>query len=262
VRAVLVAALVVGLILIPVIWPSQSPGGGSAAGDHASAAPAGAGYNFLRYNRSGTPVRWDPCTPIQYQLDLDAAPSWARSDLASALERISAATGIQFVPAGITSQFPSSQVPAGSAGAESPVVIAWADPGQSASLNLLSQLGSAPPGAPAPDVDSLAQTVPVAADDQVAGHMVYVSGSVILSSAAAQLPSGFKAGGEGVLMLHELGRLVGLGEVSDGRQVMSPQALSAGATDLGPGDRAGLGRLGSASGCLQVPRSASLEPVL
>ncbi len=91
------------------------------------------------------------------------------------------------------------------------------------------------------------------ARDLQTGHSVYVEGTVIISSAASGLPSGFGPGGDGIVLLHLVSRLVGLGDATVQGQVMSPQALTTGVTGLGAGDRAGLSRLGSKSGCLSVP---------
>jgi hypothetical protein len=104
--------------------------------------------------------------------------------------------------------------------------------------------------------------VPVVSDDQLPGHMVYVTGSVVISSAASGLPGGFVPGGDGILLLHQLGRLVGLADIADPAQVMNPDVLATQLTGLGPGDRAGLKRLGAESGCLSLPANGSLQPVL
>jgi hypothetical protein len=262
VRLVVVVAVLAGLVVLPVLWSARGNQPNPDGADHASSAPAGPGYAFLRVNRSGTPVRWNPCTPIYYQLDLSAAPAWATADIGNAIAAVSAATGIQFVYAGPTNQFPSGGVPLGSGTEETPVVIAWATPGQSTALRMPTDLVAASTGSFPGEADSLGHTVPVVAADELTGHMVYVSGSVVMSSATSLLPSGFGAGGDGVVLLHQLGRLVGLGDVPDADQVMSPQVLSTGLNGLGPGDRTGLRRLGSASGCLTVPTSGSLEPVI
>jgi hypothetical protein len=259
-----VVVVLLGLVLLPVLWSNRGNLPNPDGADHASTAPAGPGYAFLRVNRSGTPVRWNPCTSIYYQLDMAAAPSWAMTDIGNAITAISAATGIQFVPDGPTNQFPSGSVPLGSGTAESPVVIAWATPAQSRALGMATELESAAGAFPG-EADSLGHTVPVVASDELTGHMVYVSGSIVLSSAASQLPAGFGAGGDGILLLHQLGRLVGLGDLgglAGTGQVMNPSVLSSGLTGLGAGDRAGLTRLGKESGCLTVPSSASLEPVI
>ena len=291
-RVVLVVGFLVALLLVPVLWKKSTSGGNPDGSDHASAAPAGPGYSFLLVNRSGTPVRWNPCDPIYYQLDLTSAPSWAETDIGDAISSISTATGIQFVFEGSTNQFPDKQVPAGWTPADPPpVVIAWASAAQSQNLNLPTSFspdssGASPSsgvtsstspssssssssssspsssGVSSAGVDSLGRTVPVVADDQVTGHEVYVAGSVVISSAASGLADGFGPGGAGVLLLHQLGRLVGLGDTQDPLEVMNPDVLSTQVNGLGPGDRAGLKRLGSESGCLKTPANPAIEPVL
>jgi hypothetical protein len=47
--------------------------------------------------------------------------------------------------------------------------------------------------------------------DSVSGHGDYVTGMVMIDSQAAGRSPGFGAGGLGVVLLHELGHLVGLG---------------------------------------------------
>lgn len=257
VRVVGVVAFLLALVVLPVIWSNHMDRVSPDGPDHASAAPAGPGYSFLRVNRSGTPVRWDPCTPIFYQLDLDAAPAWAQADLARAIATISTATGIDFVYDGPTTRFPGSGVALGSGSAQSPVVIAWATPAQSRTL----QMPTGPAGEGS-GFASLGRTEPVVSVDEVTGHMVYVSGTVVFGAAATALPPGSGPGSDGILMLHELGRLVGLGDAQAAGQVMSTDALSSGVSSLGPGDRTGLSRLGSSSGCLKVPANGTLEPVL
>lgn len=290
-RVVGVLAFLVALVVLPVVWSSRVTGTNPDGPDHASAAPAGPGYTFLRVNRSGTPVRWDPCTAIFYQLDMTAAPAWAQADLASAIATISRATDIEFVYDGPTVRFPVSSgagagAGAGSAGsagagssaaavapgsaaspslpaavgtAQSPVVIAWATPAETHQLGLATDLSAL--SAPGTSVETLARAQPVVAADEVTGHMVYVTGTVVFGSAAGALPPGSGPGSDGLLMLHEIARLVGLGDTDTLGQVMSPYALTTGVTGLGSGDRAGLARLGHRSGCLQVPPGATLEPV-
>jgi hypothetical protein len=259
-RAVLVVGGLAALLILPVIWTGQVSHTGADGTDRASTAPAGPGYSFLKVNPSGAPVRWDPCTPIHYQLDLASAPAWAATDVGHALAAISAATGIDFVYDGPTSRFPTAPL-TGTASLESPVEIAWASKAQSQALHLpvdLSATGGSFPGR----ADTLAQTVPYTANDPRTGYMVYVSGTVLLGAAAPGLPAGFGAGGDGVLLLHQLGRLVGLGDVEDAHEVMNPAVLNTSVTALGPGDRSGLQRLGRDSGCLSVPPHASIQPAL
>ncbi len=256
-RALVVSGAMVLLLVLPYALARHTSGAGPDGADRASAAPAGPGYAFLRVNPTGTPVRWNPCQAIQYQLDLAAAPAWAYGDIARAIADVSQATGIPFVYSGPTNHFPSQSVALGSAQAPWPVVIAWASATQTRTANLAvdtSEIAGAFPG----ETDALARTVPVMAQDRSTGQGVYVSGSVVIGSAASSLPAGFGSGGDGVLLLHELGQLVGLAEMTAAGQVMDPSAVSDGVHGLGLGDRAGLDRLGRSSGCLSLPAHASL----
>lgn len=254
-RALALAAVLGVLLILPSLYPSRSTTPGGA--DHASAAPAGPGYSFLRRNRSGTPVRWNPCSPIYYVTNLSAAPAWAAADLQRAVVQISRATGILFVAKGSTTTFPGGGGDITAGGQAGPVVIAWADPAQTGRISL-----PAAPGRGAPAADSLARTEPIAATDQSTGRGVYVTGTVLIGAGADRLPQGFGPGGLGVLLLHELGHLMGLGNVNDAGQVMDAGVLSTPTSGLGSGDRAGLARLGTGSGCLQVPASATFQPAL
>lgn len=250
-RAVLVVAVLGLLLALPSLLPRSS--GASGGADHASAAPAGPGYSFLRVNRSGTPVRWNPCSPVYYVTNLTSAPAYASAELQSAVGQISRATGILFVDRGATSTFPAGGGDISAGGQAGPVVIAWADSAQSAKIGF-------PAGATG--ADALARTEPIAAVDQSTGHGVYVTGTVLIGAGAARLPQGFGPGGQGVLLLHELGHLMGLGNVATPGQVMDTNVLGTPTAKLGSGDLAGLKRLGTASGCESVPSGATFEPSL
>jgi hypothetical protein len=79
------------------------------------------------------------------------------------------------------------------------------------------------------------------------GPRVYVTGQVQLDTAKA---ASFLAGGvDGrriarVMVLHELGHLVGLDHVADAREIMFPKGQP-GVTDYGPGDLPRLAQLGA-----------------
>lgn len=250
-RAVLVVAVLGLLLALPSLLPRSS--GGSSGADHASAAPAGPGYSFMRVNRSGTPVRWNPCSPVYYVTNLTSAPSYASAELQSAVGQISRATGILFVNRGATTTFPAGGGDISAGGQAGPVVIAWADSAQSAKIGF-------PAGATG--ADAVARTEPIAAVDQSTGHGVYVTGTVLIGAGAGRLPQGFGPGGQGVLLLHELGHLMGLANVSTPGQIMDTNVLSTSTAKLGSGDLAGLKRLGTASGCESVPSGATFEPTL
>jgi hypothetical protein len=80
----------------------------------------------------------------------------------------------------------------------------------------------------------------------------YVSGFVVVNSGAG-LSGGFRARySDGLVLMHELGHMVALGHVSDPNEVMfqardvPPNPVN----DWGPGDLAGLERVGRDAGCL------------
>jgi len=217
--------------------------------DHASAAPAGPGYSFMRTNPGGTPTRWNPCQAIHYRTNLDEAPPGAADEVAAAIRQIEAATGLVFVDDGSTTVIPSTTYGQQATGTPAPVVIAWATPDQTDGL-------SAPVLLPGGLSGELGRGGPVIRIDPLTGHGIAVSGSVVIdATAAARLPSGFGPGALGVVLMHELGHVVGLGQTPDPDDVMDPVLQPTKDGAWGPGDLAGLARLGSASGCLRVPTS-------
>jgi hypothetical protein len=214
--------------------------------DHASTAAAGPGYSFLRTNPSGSPVRWNPCAPVHYRTNLAEAPPNAPADLYEALARVAGATGIRFVNDGTTTVIPDHHYEQQEALHRDPVVIAWATP---AETDILGQPIPLPLGE-----HELGVGGPSALIDSVTGHGVYVSGTVVIDSAAsAGLAPGFGPQSLGALLMHELGHLVGLGHTLDTDDIMNPVQQPTKDGTWGPGDLAGLSRLGTGSGCLRVP---------
>ena len=57
----------------------------------------------------------------------------------------------------------------------------------------------------------------------------------------------------GNVILHELGHATGLEHVSNRSALMNPTVTSSTPNGFGPGDRAGLKRLGRSAGCVPVP---------
>jgi hypothetical protein len=185
---------------------------------------------------SSEPVAFDPCRPIRYVVRPVGAPPDGNDLLSEALERITEATGLEFVDAGTTDEVPVSGSP-GRANFQpdrygdewAPVLIAWSTPAEYAGL--------------AGPVIGETSTRPVdVADDQ----QVLVSGQVTLD--AQQIGDVIRfAGGRSValaVITHELGHLVGLGHVTDPHQLMYPSAQPL-VTDFGPGDLTGLAALGN-----------------
>ena len=195
----------------------------SAVGNHAFAAmqPDGSG-----------PVAWSPCRPIHYVVRPDGAPADGNQLIATAVARISAATGLVFVDDGATEEAPSSERAAyepdlyGKRWA--PVLVAWSTPEETPVLT--------------GDTIGIGGSAPVTR----IGRSVYVTGSVTLDGPGiAELlatPNGVN-NAYGVIT-HEFGHVVGLDHVDDPSQLMNPRASGA-VTTLQQGDLAGLAELGA-----------------
>ena len=82
--------------------PRRSPSAATGVSD---------AYAFEVHNADGSPGRWDPCSPIHYVVNLAGAPPTAASDIAGAIARVEAATGITFVADGTSSEIPSRSRP-------------------------------------------------------------------------------------------------------------------------------------------------------
>jgi len=197
-------------------------------------APAASSYAFLATNRDGiSPVAFDPCRPIHYVVRSSGAPAESDALVTEAVERISAATGLQFVSDGVTTEPPAAErenfQPDRYGDRWAPVLISWSDPVEFSGL--------------AGPVIGVASSEPV---ETVDGERALVSGQVALDT--AQLSGLLRYnGGRSIAVAtitHELAHLVGLAHVDDPQQLMYPSARPL-VTNLGSGDRAGLAVLGS-----------------
>jgi len=198
-------------------------------------------YSFILSDAAGHPYRWNPCAPIHYVENLNGAPPGSSNDIATAIQRVSAATGISFIDDGATDEIPSlhrdSYQPERYGRRWAPVLIAWVTPAQT-------------------DIpfDHGSETAAGVASPELPQNELgeeYVSGWVAIN-AAQPPPTGFGTwGDQGPVLQHELTHVVGLGHVKAWGELMQPSG--GGVTDYGPGDLAGLKRLGRAQGCLAVP---------
>jgi hypothetical protein len=200
-------------------------------------------FTFLSRTMSGHPVRWNPCEPVHYVVNVALAPPGSHEDVHEAFRRISAATGIAFVFDDLTDEEPSAYrkpfVPSRYGDRWAPVLVGWVDPDSS---DIPFELDD---GAVASAVAS--PLYPTDSTD------LYVSGWVAMNREDPNTPGWDQPWQQGPVLLHELGHVMGLGHVDAYGEIMNESG--GGATDLGPGDREGLRRLGSSGGCLAVPQA-------
>jgi hypothetical protein len=235
---------VAGLLAAALLAAAVGSFGGVVPGRHLAIDGDGA-YRFLRQTPDGRPYRWDPCVPIHYELNLVDAPSGALEEARRAIDRVAYATGYRFVYDGTTVRTADQQIGTAfqSGGTTSrwlPLLITWV---------------------PREHFDYLADTHRAAAfgmprTGDGAEHTLYESGLIVVD-AGDRLPPGFEARySEGVVLMHELGHVMGLAHVAAGDELMwSPDVPGADRNpdfdlhDWGPGDRRGLEILGEHGVC-------------
>lgn len=188
-------------------------------------------YRFL-YTRTsdGAPFTWNPCQRVPLVVNSDTGPAGAVELVREAAHEISTVSGLDVVVVGATGERPDSDRPLSlgpGPGAWAPVLVAWSDVGESPGLE--GAVGYASPrGA------------------LIAGTGRFVTGQVVFDAAwfSGDVASDQDIDAEDLrsVVLHELGHTVGLQHVNDQDEVMYPGAW---ASELGPGDRAGLAALGA-----------------
>lgn len=232
-RSATTALLLVVASVASTLWWTSRPG--EPLGQPAPAPAGTGGYAFLdeRPDGSGRPVTFDPCKPIHYAVRPDGQPPSGPAMVAAALAEVSRVTGLVFVDDGPTDEAPAAERHLTSRWAlrstASPVLIAWASETEWPSL------AGAVVGEAGPVSQSFARAVPR-----------YVTGQVVLDAEDLAHAPGDAAAAEQVrlVLLHELGHLVGLGHVDDPSQLMYAEA-GPGLTGFGPGDLRGLHAVGS-----------------
>ena len=245
--SVLLVVAALGVLVLPAGGTAQISGTTSAAaaadsrfGGSVRAASVGPGYAFSSV-LDGQPVRWNPCEPIRWAVNLSGAPAGALPVLQSAVARVAAASGTTWTYVGQTNTRPTSAVLPKSAQPRYPaIVLGWTDARSSDLLRaqprgVLAMTRTAWFGVQKPDGSKVAATrAAVVAFDRT--DRLPLRGAVSWHTVA----------------LHELGHTMGLAHVGAQRQLMAT-VLPRNLTDLQNGDRAGLTRLGRPAGCVVVP---------
>jgi len=188
-------------------------------------------YGFVAHQSDGTaPVAYDPCRPIHYVIRQQGQPAGGAKIVTDAVKRVSQATGLRFVFDGASSEAPSRQRLSYQAerygNRWAPVLISWVTPSENAdsAADVTGEGGSSYVGLPN-------------------RPRAYVTGAVELDAgriaSILQRPNGKQV--VRAIVLHELGHLVGLGDVTAASQLMYPQTRPS-VADFGAGDLTGLAR--------------------
>lgn len=197
-------------------------------------------FTFMA-TRDGQPIRWNPCAPIHYVVNLGPAPPGSLEDVQAAALELSSATGIGFVYDGLTDEVPSRgrdpYQPGRYGNRWAPILIGWVDPAE-------SSFDFDPGGH-----EAAAIAGPITPDR--GPRDIFVSGVVAINAADPNPPGFSSPGSQGPVVLHELAHVLGLGHVKARGELMEPSG--GGVTSFGPGDLEGLRALGRSAGCLPSP---------
>lgn len=198
-------------------------------------ADAGA-YAFLAHQpgRPDEPVGYDPCRPIHVRVNLDHAPADGLDMIRAAMDHVGTDAGLRFEYDGLTNDRPrwkTMHVPSFLGRPRTrPVLVSWARADEVGQLSgAVAGIGGS---VPAPDAS---------------GRLRFVTGGITLDADAFEALGTTDVGKASAyaIVLHEFGHLVGLAHVPDRHELM--YAENVGVLDYGPGDLAGLARVGATS---------------
>ena len=233
-RRRLVAGLVVLVIAAPVAIAIAA----------SNAHPHGA-YAFLqtRLYQPNVPFRWNPCEPIQYQVNTANAPAGAVAEVAAVTARVTAATGVAFRFDGTTTRTASQQADAlyySDIGHDTydPVLVSWLP--HSRFQAIVHEQG----------VLAFTRVIP---GNVAQTSEQWTSGIVVVDAGGQFEPSGRYS--EPLVLQHEFGHVMGLGHVAEPNELMfsidvAKDTIPFQMDDWGPGDLEGLELLGHDQGCL------------
>lgn len=227
------------VVAVPSVLPRALRDAIGLGPDRIASAPDvadGGTYRFLAVQQGdpGQPVGYDPCKRIELRINPEQAPPGGLALVQQAMDRIEDATGLRFDYLGTTDDRPrweGESVPMVLGRPRTtPVLVSWATDDEVREL--------------AGDVAGVGGSLPVA---DSGGYSRYVTGGVTLDAEVFADLDGSEEGRRAAfaIVLHEFGHLVGLGHVNDPAELMNEENL--GQLDFGPGDLAGLARVGSTS---------------
>ena len=255
----LAGAIVVASIAIAAPGPAPVPGGASSAtggagqpgiADTVPMGPDGP-YAFLAatfVDGQREPVRWNPCQPIEYQVNVVHGSPETDDAISGALDLASQASGITFQDDGTTTHGIAAMrhgryFTDALHSVYRPVLITVVPHAQFLRFHVPRRV--------------LAFTHPEqgtqAADDE------WVSGYVVVDGGVHYANSGRWS--MELVIAHEVGHLLGLGHVNDPTELMFSTQVARGVIPApidgyGPGDLAGFELLGADQGCLPHIRVA------
>jgi Matrixin len=191
-------------------------------------------YALMHFGPAGKTARWNPCQPVGWRLNPLHAPDSAVADVTTALQRVSARTGLSFAYEGATDDrpFTGTAHPAGE-----DLLLGYGTPAEY-------------PANLAGDVIGLGgPSVRYSISGGVESAYEIVSGEVLFST-AANLPAGFSTGlSFGTLAMHEIAHAMGLDHAAGPGEVMAASLSASSPNDYAAGDQAGLALVGSSGGC-------------
>ena len=189
-------------------------------------------YAFLATQRgTGEPVTYGPCRTVEVRVNASGEVPGGSQLVLEAMDRVSELSGIELEYAGPSGDRPDGWERAMTSGgleAYPPVLVSWSDEDETPELE--------------GDVVGLGGSISLRGGSYARER--YMTGSVTLDGPDLHEIHEQDNGEAKVraVILHELGHLIGLGHVSDPRELMSE--ANTGQLDFGPGDREGLARLG------------------
>jgi len=239
-------------IPVPAAGPSSSPSGAGQPGiaDVVPMSPDGP-YAFLAttyVDGQREPVRWNPCQPLEYQLNVEHGPPETDDAITGALDLASMASGITFqfdgfTDQGIAAMRHGSYFTDAVRSVYRPVLITVVPHAEFQRFHVPRRvLAFTHPEQGTGDHD----------DEWVSGYIVVDGGIRYANTGRWSME---------LVIAHEVGHLLGLAHVSDPDQLMFSTQVAKGVvpapTDgYGPGDFAGFELLGSDQGCLPRLRVA------